>query len=1078
LEYLDDEVRSQEHQIVHLNAAQRIFNGIKKAKGNISSYQRWPWELVQNACDSASADDISSFKITINLLEDVLTFSHSGGFFSPEDLSTLILAGSIKELKPNPQKGKFGSGFLVTHVLSDKVEIEGKAKRADGQYQNVGFFLDRSGDVKAIEENFEKTYSQLRTLISEKSYTKYKYILNDDSAKLAAKEGMASFIKHIPYVIGFVDALTRVELTNNGNISTWTKNRIDTQGNITQITITRQEKNEINTVENKYTLIKVLSTCTDTCCAILAEQKENKICLMPASSEAKLFYPYPLIGKSEKTGIPFVINGNFEPNEERSDILLSGESEAVNDNKKIIDDALGSIPAFLELAIRNKWGNAHLIARLTNPDSSVDGANVWKSKLNELINNVLQTKIIVTNYLAEDGKEELIDSPLNVNFPIPKLEYSVESDDLRTENIEISDVWNLAADLYNVPDYDKADEWQITIRHWNKICDGNTVDELIDLTRLADDLRESKNITSFTNQHFPQNLQRSKEWICEFFKLLNKYVISCQGRLPSNFLDNLIPSQSGVLKSPVDLKKDNGVPEALKNIAQRSNWQIRMDLLDSYFLVPLLEKSIQGSLNTKEVVERLLNRVMIWRDGERPDTHIIQGAIDLLVWMALDSGDWKSYTLKTPVISSDGVVKRLGGLNPVLLSPVSTWEQNAHLYKDIFDFENSHLLSNFYFNNLKQDQINKLVSQLTSWGIIYPNVIYSILEIELDTKELIAILDNPQNGHGLKGRHRIKPLDLTKPFKNFPFLVPDIIGALGQDQDKARNFVKFLFEFVIKKPVMKEVIETSCSCGQRHKVYPALWLTYLKTRKWVPCKNEDDGELEASGISNKTFRELVNNKLLSQYVNGDNGIFLLEQFGFSSLDLQILRITGDDKTQQENLADSLSKISDYETLEKITEIVDNPEEMATLLQLVDERKETKDVVKKNKDFGKLVEETVKLVFKAANFEVETHYDGYDFDAYYKGEADESDFGKIDITTKGKHFMVEVKATRDYDVRMSKLQAETATDNKDHYVLCVVDMGNTTIDSILSLPIPQLTIKDKLRIVSDIGTRRISGICQS
>lgn len=93
---------------------------------------RWPMELIQNAKDSlyTSPNEKVKEKVQIsfeinhnpennNLYKDV-TFIHDGPPFSIDSYFGLIY--KISQGKNNKKTtGKFGTGFLITHVLSKTV---------------------------------------------------------------------------------------------------------------------------------------------------------------------------------------------------------------------------------------------------------------------------------------------------------------------------------------------------------------------------------------------------------------------------------------------------------------------------------------------------------------------------------------------------------------------------------------------------------------------------------------------------------------------------------------------------------------------------------------------------------------------------------------------------------------------------------------------------------------------------------------------------------------------------------------------------------------------------------------------
>ena len=93
--------------------------------------KRWVWELIQNAKD-VNIDGKVQVRIKAGL-EDAdahITFEHNGGAFSAENIRFLIEQVSSKDRTNDSTRrptttGRFGTGFLTTHLLSERVIIKG-----------------------------------------------------------------------------------------------------------------------------------------------------------------------------------------------------------------------------------------------------------------------------------------------------------------------------------------------------------------------------------------------------------------------------------------------------------------------------------------------------------------------------------------------------------------------------------------------------------------------------------------------------------------------------------------------------------------------------------------------------------------------------------------------------------------------------------------------------------------------------------------------------------------------------------------------------------------------------------------
>ena len=105
-----------------------------------NNHGRWAWELLQNAKDSV-ADDGRSVSVQIIFDEDSIEFKHNGTHFTEQDIRGLINQISSKENEEgvvSRKVGKFGTGFLTTHLLSRVIDVEGIVETEDGKFFTMG----------------------------------------------------------------------------------------------------------------------------------------------------------------------------------------------------------------------------------------------------------------------------------------------------------------------------------------------------------------------------------------------------------------------------------------------------------------------------------------------------------------------------------------------------------------------------------------------------------------------------------------------------------------------------------------------------------------------------------------------------------------------------------------------------------------------------------------------------------------------------------------------------------------------------------------------------------------------------
>lgn len=176
-----------------------------QAETSPTARRRWVWELIQNAKD-VRHDDGVRIQINYDTSKAVLVFRHSGKPFTADNIRFLIEQISTKERNKDESglrinTGKFGTGFLATHLLSETVTVHGIAKEPDLEFKQFQFDLDRSGtDLDAITSAVENAKQSVQNLDERPAYlsydplkpnTTFTYPLADPLAHRVASDGIA-----------------------------------------------------------------------------------------------------------------------------------------------------------------------------------------------------------------------------------------------------------------------------------------------------------------------------------------------------------------------------------------------------------------------------------------------------------------------------------------------------------------------------------------------------------------------------------------------------------------------------------------------------------------------------------------------------------------------------------------------------------------------------------------------------------------------------------------------------------------------------------------------------------------------
>lgn len=333
-----------------------IWPEMKKLRGlapeqKENTRRRWIWELIQNASDCIPKDG----KININISvkdEKVLEFTHNGVPFSYENLIDLITQISSKESDTEEKTGKFGTGFISTHLLSEKVKINGVFKQNESIYKNLSFVINRSGgSYQDIRNQIKDTLNLIEALrmnetgIIEKPNeirTTFFYdIHNLQEAKEAVKAGLEDLKNTVPFVLAL-----------NKSIKSITCNGVKYQ-------ITKYSEEMFD----KYQLIEISNTLGGTFNILIRQENEVylavlieklapcKYRILPCSPNIpKLFCNFPLIG-SENFSFPIILNcSKFEVEKDRNAI-----HEGNQENIIYLKIALKLYEELINDANQNQW---------------------------------------------------------------------------------------------------------------------------------------------------------------------------------------------------------------------------------------------------------------------------------------------------------------------------------------------------------------------------------------------------------------------------------------------------------------------------------------------------------------------------------------------------------------------------------------------------------------------------------------------------------------------------------------------------------------------------------------------------
>ncbi|UZS00047.1 hypothetical protein OQ292_39595 (plasmid) [Chondrinema litorale] len=336
---------------------------------------------MQNAKDVPNI--YGGVTIEIILKQNEFIFSHNGNPFRIENITGLIQQVSSGKPSDSTNKritGKFGTGFISTHLLSDTVTVKGIVeqdglspktfqfelnRKAEKSEDLITFIAEELDKIEKIEdENLFPTRHYYHSQRKETDFdTVFIYPLENSESKEAAIVGVEDLASTLPQTLFFVKELKKVIINNEitGKQITYelfeNKNEGDFYFPVIKETIngTTQDLCFIHYKDDKLDLAIPINNHTERSIKIIEKS-------------ARLYRDFPLVG-TEHFYIPFILNGlNFFPTEKRDSVLLTDTtSNSVLVNRDIFIHAINKAQLFVEWLKTHDARNLSLIAQSRIP---------------------------------------------------------------------------------------------------------------------------------------------------------------------------------------------------------------------------------------------------------------------------------------------------------------------------------------------------------------------------------------------------------------------------------------------------------------------------------------------------------------------------------------------------------------------------------------------------------------------------------------------------------------------------------------------------------------------------------------
>ncbi len=996
------------HNALVENTAQAIFYEIQDLDNSRQdNEQRWVWELLQNALDATLLGQ--STRIRVNWDGVNLTFEHNGDSFKPDEIAHLIYHGSTK-YRDSSKRGRFGRGFLVTHLLSKKVHVRGSELILQGQFP-FDVEMNRCGDADEIRQQMDSAWDSFNrsqrpssALLANDEYrTQYSYA-TDELGQRAAASGISAIARCAPYVLAFAPELEEVRVNDREIITVWQKEYVRKDLMVhglycTHIQVTRSHPDHIDgdTPVESLTVYEARSTQEDELpisVAIILRDGQS-LDVVPSESLPRLFaLSLPLIG-TEGIPLPAVMHSNvFEPQPDRMGIhAAKADTPQQKKNWSLLAKTADLYLVLLRYASQQQCSNLHLMANLgpCPQEKWLDSDRFTKEVLQPIVHEIITKQ----------------DLPLVKNTHgeyVPVTTAVVPVDDPEEKLFDLLSNWRpVDAGLV---DRSLLSYWADALSNLSQVLESEEgqLQALWTPRSLATQVASIQRMDILIEKVQCAEGETVLQWLNSFISLLI-------GSTYENLLSQLelVLGQDLVLHKLTDLFKDDAIDERLKDISERAGFAVRSALLHSQI------RGLEEKMNVKTESD-VLSKLLAESAQLNPDVNAM-----LVAWLA-SRPSYHKHLNGYPVFTL-GVSQTLDKNRP-LLRATALWPLHSAEYVDLFPKD--YILAEVYASELTTDDWQTLKTE----GLLYDALTY-VRDVKNPDDCLIeGSLDegDEQISHELKGPVRISDLCfLDEKDKG-------IIDVVRNSKPKARRFIKFIFEYLrTNDQSWKAVVSADCTCGKKHNLVPCGWLERLSHREWLPLGNKKNGRPTAENIDG-----LIDETFLSIARSDDDSALLMQRLGIGVSDLFKIKITDpEERLRADRLA---AKMYGQDSAGRafLSSVIDDPDVRA----IAEKHLEQKRITARNQLVGKQVEELLKAALKAERIAVKRTGIGSD----YEVQNDYIEDGVEQWLAVGK-YLLEVKATSTSDVRMTLVQGNVASNLPEEYsdyALCVCTVGPTEV----------------------------------
>lgn len=989
--------------------ARRIRTKVRDARNDPDrSARRWPFELIQNAHDAGERDGRDGIMVSVALIDEVLRFEHDAAPFSMADLVALLDGGSSKDFDSDETTGRFGTGFLVTHALSEVVRVAGVLEE-DGERQAFRVTLNRPDDENGILRNIQDCESELGqtrdvTDFAGRSTATFEYVVDDKDTALV---GLDMLEQTLPHLFGSCPRLREVKIQRENRTTRWTAEpgtELHERNGVWINEIAAFSVDE-DGEKDAWRVIRagIAPDARGGLLVALRGRGETWEVSKPGRVPS-VFRQLPVLG-GPALSTWVIIDGEFDLDQERSSVHVIGEYG------RPLSDAFAALEGLALLATREGWVNGYRVAQLAVPTEGVgeNAMEVWRDILSSTVGTLAQRPLVksiragMLPAVQTDGYDRWVDFVPQAPTGLSEVE-----------------LWDLVSRCKGAdpPVQYESEGWSEIARGWNDLGVPIYWTDLEKIREVAS--READTVAELDVEGEPY------KWLSEYLDAVGR-TWRATGSITKSHVAHLLPDQHGNLLGAGDLRMDAGVSDRVKDIAADVGSDIRARLVSEVLVRELNDRGLEAGLyalreataselTEDEAVDGLVQRIQDTlpheqRVGENEDAATASIALLEHLWRSRGEGA-SEVAWKVPLLAADGTARRAVE-NRLMVPPVSMWPKVARPFAAAYP--PSRVLADRYADEAEHED---LLEALATWRRAHRGLLTMGPPVELAAGGLRAIAVDPEEVAEARLR--------GAQFKQIALFEPDIRNYCRQSRERARALLGLLVSYVVSEDgSWRSTVEMPVRTpggDKQVRLTPSLWLSDLKSKKWIPIEGEEEDTYHVPNP--ELLRDLIDPAWLEG--NSDGADLLERHFGMDALDVRLLAAASDEESRQ-RLRGGLARI--------IEVAGDDPQAIEDLAVKAEQRKRNVDQMR---NLGLTVQEGVKLTLERQGLKVKFIDRGYDFHVTTVNVREE-DTGDLSASFEFGGYKVEIKTTTTGEARLTPLQAETAVNDPRSFVLCVVDL---------------------------------------